>query len=234
MLKLIEDLLAIQENDRRIIQLRRELQGLPARKTLIEQRMQQTKDALTKAEEELKHGQSVLKQLELETEDLKQKITRMRSQQFEVKTNEEYKVLEREIAESNHKIRGVEDREIEQMERIETLKASVTAARKELDSQGGRIKQELIEADQQGGTLETDLKQLEARRGDLLARVSPEWLSKYERIMKHWGDYAVVAVEHGSCGGCHMKLQPQALHDARKASAVCVCTFCGRFLYSNE
>lgn len=234
MLKLIEDLLTIQERDRRLIHLRIERQELPSRKKLIEQRLQTARDMLAQAENDLKHGQSQLKQLELETEDLKQKIARMRTQQNSVKTNDEYRILEREIGDALGRIRGVEDRELEQMERIEALRADAERRRSELAVAEDRVGVEKAEVDRMEKNLDAELSALEAGRAEVLAGIPPEWLARYERIMKHWGDYAVVRVEHGSCGGCHMKLQPQSIHDTRKGLDVNVCTFCGRLLYWME
>ena len=58
-------------------------------------------------------------------------------------------------------------------------------------------------------------------------------LTRYRRILKSKGDVAVVAVEHGSCTGCHMKLTTQTANSARREDALAACENCGRLLYAD-
>ena len=78
-----------------------------------------------------------------------------------------------------------------------------------------------------------DLDQLELRvqRPELVDSVDAAWLSRYERILQHRGDFAVVGIERGVCMGCHMQLPPQLVHDARKQDTLTTCSFCGRILF---
>ena len=58
-------------------------------------------------------------------------------------------------------------------------------------------------------------------------------LQKYSRILNNKRDVAVVMVESGGyCGGCHMKLPPQVIHDARNPQKIVSCNFCGRIVYN--
>jgi len=65
------------------------------------------------------------------------------------------------------------------------------------------------------------------------AQCDPALLAKYTRILKNKRDFAVVLVESGGhCGGCHMKLPPQVIHDARNPQKIVGCNFCGRIVYN--
>jgi predicted nucleic acid-binding Zn-ribbon protein len=50
-------------------------------------------------------------------------------------------------------------------------------------------------------------------------------------VFKHTGDFGLVPVDSGSCGGCHMKLPPQLVQDAKRGTAMISCSYCGRILY---
>ena len=231
LLKVLEDLLIIQDRDRRASQLRLELKQIPERKSQAEARLEARRAALQQAETDTQHHASAIKQLELEVEGYKEKITRFRQQQFEVKTNVEYKTLEHEIAGHQQKIRGAEDRELELMEQADAIRARLAARRKELEDSQAEVRRECADLDARAANVAQELERQEAERANLVAAADPEWYARYDRIMKHKGDYAIVPVENGACGGCHMKLPPQLIHDAKKAQAVTGCTFCGRMLY---
>ena len=55
--------------------------------------------------------------------------------------------------------------------------------------------------------------------------------SRYERLLKNKGATAIVGVEHGVCGGCHMKLPAQILVSCRAQQEIVTCINCGRILY---
>jgi predicted nucleic acid-binding Zn-ribbon protein len=55
--------------------------------------------------------------------------------------------------------------------------------------------------------------------------------NRYERLMKSKGDNVVVGVNHGVCGGCHMKLPAQSLVSCKSEKELVACVSCGRILY---
>jgi predicted nucleic acid-binding Zn-ribbon protein len=55
--------------------------------------------------------------------------------------------------------------------------------------------------------------------------------SRYERLVRSKGENVVVGVQHGVCGGCHMKLPPQLLVSCQAEKELVGCSNCGRILY---
>ena len=55
--------------------------------------------------------------------------------------------------------------------------------------------------------------------------------ARYDRLLKHKGEHVIVGVEHGVCGGCHMKLPAQILVMCQQHQELVTCTNCGRILY---
>jgi predicted nucleic acid-binding Zn-ribbon protein len=228
----IERLLILQDRDRKLIQLERESQDVPKRKQEIEKRLSQQRQNLEKAQTELKHTQASMHQLEGDIEALKQKIAKFRQQQFEIKSNTEYKTLEGEIAQANKGIRKYEDREIELMEEAERIGAIVAEREKELAEAEERVREDQAVLDKRGDDILCEIQRLQQDRQALADDIDPQWLKRYQRILKHRGDFALVPVEHGSCcGGCHMKLTPQTVNDAKKQLSMTSCDYCGRLLY---
>ena len=54
---------------------------------------------------------------------------------------------------------------------------------------------------------------------------------RYERLAKTKGDNVLVGVQHGVCGGCHMKLPTQSLVAAQSHQEIVTCINCGRILF---
>lgn len=245
MLKLLEDLLHIQDLDQSIRSMRREIQNIPSRKKQLLDSAAERRTALHTAEERLKHVQAAIKEQEVEVGGLKDKILRYRQQQNEVRTNDEYRALEHEIADCTRKISDAEDRELQLMEDLDAIKAEAAAVRSTLDDAMRAAGAESAQMDVQGAELAARLADTESSRAAAAQGVPAEWLSRYERIFNHRGDRAIVAIkftaaEHSSahssgvCGGCHTTLPPQSINDARLSETngrIAVCAFCGRMLY---
>lgn len=227
-----EKLLKLQDSDRRVRQLGRECTDIPARKEDIESRLSNHKAALQAAEEDLKkHGLKV-KELEGEIEGQKQTIAKYRDQQLKVKNNDEYRALENEVATAESKIRGLEDLEIEHMEDMEQLKAVVQERTKELKVEEVTVREDQVAMDARLKELEQEVQELETGRDGLKEGLDVSVVARYERILSHVGDFAIVGVNGGTCNGCHMQIPPQLIHDSRKNEKLTVCTYCGRILYS--
>jgi hypothetical protein len=76
------------------------------------------------------------------------------------------------------------------------------------------------------------LKTTLAQQAEAEKAVPEEVLTRYRRILQSKGDVALVPVDHGSCGGCHMKLTTQTVNNARREDALAACENCGRLVYA--
>ncbi|MBU1693984.1 MAG: hypothetical protein KJ726_03025 [Verrucomicrobia bacterium] len=227
----IERLLIIQDRDRAIARLTRESQDIPARKQQIEDRLKAHQESLHQTQEALKKAQAGIKQVEVEVESRRQKINRFREQQNLVKKNEEYRALEHEISVVQEEIRAEEDRELEFMEQVEQNRALLAALEADLKKEDGRVREDQQVFDRRMDEIQAEIGKLQADRKALAEQVDTDWRNRYERIMAKTGDYALVPVEHGACGGCHMNLPPHLIHDARKGLTSVQCSYCSRLLF---
>ncbi len=229
--KVIEELVRLQEYDRRLIQLRNDLTEIPARKELVRRRAIDRESAFKQAEDAWKKHAAAMKELDNETEAAKERIARYRKQQFEVKTNADYRTLEHEIANEQGKIKSLEDRELDEMELAEQFHDKMAVARREMEEERTQVEKDCADLDRRAEVVTGEMAEAEAERQKQAAAIEAEWLARYDRILKHRGDFAVVPVENGACGGCHMKLTPQVIQDTKRSQDVCACTYCGRMLY---
>jgi len=75
------------------------------------------------------------------------------------------------------------------------------------------------------------LSELEWNREDLAAAVEEGVRTRYERLVRSKGENVVVGVQHGVCGGCHMRLPAQIMVMCQAQQELVTCTNCGRILY---
>ena len=226
----LEALLVLQEKDRKIAKLQREIRDIPARKADIEKQLEGAKTKLNQAREALKKVNSDLKQLEIEAGTHNEKVIKYKQQQLEAKTNDQYRAFLQEIAAAEKHISALEDREIVLMEHIESAKKIIAEREAELKEEEGGVSEEKAMLDDRLSEVQEDLDALLADRGRITSNVNPSLLLKYERLFKNKGDFAVVQVEKDHCSGCHMRLPPQVTNDALNPDKLVICNFCGRML----
>lgn len=226
----IDNLLAVHDVDVRIFGVKKEIADIPVRKKDEQSRIGAHRKAVEKAESDLMLGQASAKERELEIDSLKEKIVKLRQQQFQIKTNEEFRAIEKEVAAIESKIKGVEDQELDIMENIEGLKKGVSENQESLKKEEISLESDLKEFDRRAAELEQDLAGLTAERDEMAAKVDPEWLAAYNRVVERKTD-ALVPLSEGICGGCHLKLAPSVGHAVVKQTAPVICDFCGRLLY---
>lgn len=233
----IERLLTIQDRDRKIAELSRETNDLPAHTREIESRLNAHRESMKAAHDDVKKNAAATKQVEVEIESCKQKIMKFREQQFQIKSNDEYRALEREIGVVQKEIRKLEDQELVLMEQAESLRQMISEREKDLKQEEGRAHQDEEVLKKRLDGIRAEIHDLQVDRDSLASGIDRDWLSRYDRIFKKVGDYALVRVEkaasgdYAACGGCHMKLPPHLVHEAKRGLTMTQCSFCSRILY---
>ncbi len=79
--------------------------------------------------------------------------------------------------------------------------------------------------------MKKELVELTTNREELAAAVDDGSRARYERLVRNKGESVVVGVQHGVCGGCHMRLPAQVLVTCQAQQELVTCTNCGRILY---
>ena len=231
MLPILEQLLVIQDRDRRIAELKREQARVPQQLEAVDTRVRDESSRLETARQELKHIEAERKKLEIEADSKRAQILKYRGQLSLIKSNTEYQALLKEIAKAEAEIRTVEDSELEFMERADQLQSAVKEEQtlvKELTSKAEAEKSDL---QKRGAAIAEELATLQGDRKKLADATDPDALSRYERLLRSKGDFAVVPIRSCNCGGCHLHIPPQDVHNAKHGEGLTSCEYCGRILY---
>lgn len=226
----IENLLKLQDSDRKIRAMEKEMADIPARKAQEQERLALHKKQVDEQSHAGKQLQAELKKFELDGESFKDKIRKLRQQQMTLKSNKEFSAVDIEIAALEKDIRGVEDKQLALMDKIEIGRAELKAKENALAEEDSAVKRDMSVWDERAAELLKGVTAEKAERTELATHVAAAWLMPYERVFSR-KDVALVPVQDGICGGCHMQLAPFLAHEARKQLSVVTCSFCGRMLY---
>ncbi len=231
MLDAIEKLLILQERDRQLTSAKAQLAQVEPERTALQTRAAATQAGLAAAKERVKHIESQRKQLELDVDAKKTLIEKYANQQLQTRKNEEYKALAHEIETCKGDISKIEDKQIELMEQTEVAQKQVAVALGEANEAKKLVDEKISDLAKREENLKKELAQLETDRDQLAAAVDEVARSRYERLLKSKGGIVVVGVQHGVCGGCHMKLQTQTVVSCQAQNEIVTCSSCGRILY---
>jgi predicted nucleic acid-binding Zn-ribbon protein len=231
MQQIIEKLLILQDRDRRILHIREQLARVQPERQAFQDEAAATQASLDALKTKVKQVESDRKRLELEVETKKQQIERYALQQFQTKKNEEYRALAHEIDTCKEAIAKLEDAQLELMEQAETLQKDAGAAGRLADDARKSAESQVRELAAREQSLRDELTALESNRNELTADIDERPLRHYERLLRNKGDSVVVGIEHGVCGGCHMRFPVQLLVSCQAAKDLVTCPNCGRILY---
>jgi hypothetical protein len=231
MLDVIEKLLILQDRDRKIRRLRGELAHIEPQRQTMKTRAASANSALENAKTKVKEIESHRKDLELEVEAKKEQIAKYANQQLQTRKNEEYRALANEIDTCKAAIFKIEDQEISLMEEGEAAQKEVVRTTQAANEARKLAEDQIVQLGAREENLKKELAELEANREELAGAVDNSARARYERLVKNKGENVVVGVQHGVCGGCHMKLPPQLLVSCQAQQDLVTCINCGRILY---
>ena len=231
MLETIEKLLILQDRDRKIRRVRGELAHIEPERQSLKLKAGGAQANLETAKTRVKQLESNRKELELEVEAKKQMIERYANQQLQTRKNEEYRALTHEIDTCKAAIAKIEDQEIELMEQGEAGQKEVVRATQASNEARKLAEDQIGQLNKREENLKAELAELETNREELASAVDEMARGRYERLVRSKGENVVVGVQHGVCGGCHMKLPPQLLVSCQACKELVTCINCGRILY---
>jgi predicted nucleic acid-binding Zn-ribbon protein len=231
MFEAIEKLLILQDCDRQILRLQTELAHIEPERHGLRTKAAEAQAGLERARHKVKELESRRKGLELDVEAKKQLIERYSNQQLETRKNEEYRALAHEIETCKEAIFKIENGEIEIMEQAEAVLKDVIGFTKAADDSKKLLDEQIAQLGARESNLAKELADLKANRAELAAAVEENVRARYERMVKSKGDSVIVGVQHGVCGGCHMRLPAQVLVTCQAQLELVTCTNCGRILY---
>ena len=226
----LDKLLELQKLDLAIARLDIETRAIPQQIQALEARVAGARAGLeqakTKADQVQKDRRTKERELDEATLNIKKKQARL----FEIKTNEEYSAVLKEIEALKEKSSKLETEILELFERADAAAKTVADGEREFKAAESLHQKERAEKEAQLAGLRQDLASLKESRKGQASRLDGALLQQYTRLLKTRGE-AVVAVKDGSCTGCGIALTPQTYNEVRRNDRMFTCSSCNRILY---
>jgi predicted nucleic acid-binding Zn-ribbon protein len=221
----------LQEIDNRLADLAREIAALPVHIAEIEKKLVSHERKLDADRAALTANQKERKKCESDIQMQEQKISKLKDQMLQAKTNDQYRAFQNEIDFCQNEIRKLEDRILELMGESEPLDRNVKVAETALKGEKAQVEAEKQQARERTAADQKAAAELQAERAGMVKEMAPAIYKRYEQVRKSRRGIAVAEALDGRCSVCHLTLRPQFFQDLKKGDQVMSCESCQRMLY---
>jgi uncharacterized protein len=231
-----EDLLAVQDLDLAIDQLRHRRTHLPERAELKQVEAQRAALATEHAGAVAARDEVATRQAGFERDIAASegRIAEIDKRMYsgEVSASKDLQAMATEIEHLTARVSKLEDSALEAMDEREPLDAAVAdleARDAALVELGERLRTAIGEAE---AAIDAELATEVGQRTDVAAVVPEDLLVEYERLRTRLGGIGAARLEHGTCMGCRMKLPATEIDRIKHQppDALVHCDQCGRIL----
>lgn len=227
-------LIDLQVVDREIYALSREKEGMPARIKEIDESLESKKVCIQEAESNLKALQVRLKDKEVSLQQKEEQIKKLQIQLYQLKSNKEYSAMLTEIEGIKADNSLIEEEVIKLMDETESAKKKIAEEKGLFKKEEARSQSEKDVINAREKEIDARLSELSAQREKIVPNIDKQILARYEKVLENRNGLAIVPVEDGACGGCHMNLPSQVVSEAKIKEDIIVCGSCSRILYVDD
>jgi len=230
----LRKLLRLQDLDLQVIGLNEEKTSSVAELKEVNADFQRALSKVQDGKENFKQLQLAIKKIEIELEVNLDRIGKLESQQSLVKTNQEYKALDKEIIDTRAQIALVEEKLLGKMEESELLVAQNKELARKVEEQKNLVTEKEQRINRRIDDLNRRIEELNGQRKALVEGADKRLVRVYNRIFKNKKGAALVPIINQTCQGCHLTVPPNVESQARRQEQLIICENCARILYIPE
>ncbi len=227
----LQRLIQLQQLDARIVELQQRVLSIPDEIESQAESLQASQDAVEELRERADREARTQRQLEGEVELMQQKLSRYQEQLMDVKTNPEYRAMQRTIAGVRAQISSKEDEILEIMLAMDELEDRTREARRLAEERASEVSSRRKELETFAAHSETNMAGFEQERNQLEQDLPESLLEQYRRIASVNNGQALAPVSDESCQACNVKLRPQLFTEVKSGLKILTCETCNRILY---
>ncbi|MGN0872319.1 MAG: zinc ribbon domain-containing protein [Victivallales bacterium] len=234
MKKWTSDILTLQKFDMRLRDLEIKYRTIPQEKARMREELEAASAVTRNAKEEQQKVERAIREMQSSIALLNDKIKKTQTQSTMVKKNTEYQAMLADIEATKEKISGLETREIELYDELESAKKAVLNAEKDYSAAERAVKAELADFDTLVSEIKEEVLKLKADKKRFTTQIDLNVLEIYRRLLESdKKGRPVVPIINGSCSNCLLKITPQTMNEAKKG-AVIQCDNCSHIIYDPE
>jgi predicted nucleic acid-binding Zn-ribbon protein len=233
MLPDLQLVIRLQGIDNRLAELEREIASLPKHISEIEKKLVSHERKLDADRAALSANQKERKKCEADIQAEDQKISKLKDQSRQSKTNEQLHAFQKEIEFFQSSIRKMEDRILELMAESDPLERNVKAAEAALKTEKAQVEAEKQVARERTADDQKAAQELRKERATISAQTNASVYQRYERVRKMRRGIGIAEALDGRCSACNMAMRLQFFQDLKKGDQVMACESCQRILFYN-
>lgn len=234
MLEEIRGLLILQDRDKRLLNLAKDLAKLPQEEARATSKLAGDEAAVKQAKDALNQAELRVKKIEMDAETRRTTVKRLKVQQFETKKNDEYVALGNEIVRYEKEVDDLETQELEAMEGLDELRKTFQQAEVSLAKTRAMVEADLAAIRERHKRMTEQQKEVQIERDELVKSVSEDILPLYSKLIKSKDGLAIATLHSGNCTGCNMKVIASTVIAVQSEKEITQCENCGRILSIHE
>ena len=230
----LEQLLKLQRLDTAIRARGHDLQQIPKKSKLIDDKVRSVREPLEKAQAERASLEKERATLEETLKALEDKERKLKLKMPGIRSNEEYSALLKEMDSTKKEREKAEDQSLKDMERLEALEKELPHLEATYQEGESKVAEERATLAEEQERCSAELLQYKKERQALQTAMKPAWFKKYTHIAAQRNGLAVAAVKDGTCQGCFIGVRPKLVQDLHYGEEVVFCEGCQRILYLDD
>ncbi len=227
----IKILIEVQEVEMSILTANRQVRVHHDEATALDRQLAERKDNVNNARQALDESKKAYRVLESESRDNSQLIEKSNEKLRSVKTNKEYQSMLKEIEEMQKRNSALEDRMIEELDRIELAEKELAEIEAHLATFVKSCEEKKVELAEKAASDQEVVDRLCEKRQKIGATADPKVLATLEEVKKKTRGQAVVAVSGAVCSGCNMNIPAQLYNELQRFDELRFCPHCHRIVY---
>jgi predicted nucleic acid-binding Zn-ribbon protein len=226
----LEQILALQDLNAEMDQLRRDARNLEVdlrnQERLLQERQRRAEQAHHERLEAAKRADAVQRRIEEgETE-----LRRLQVQLNTAHSNREFAALQESIASHLADIQKREDQCLSALQEVDELAAEEQRLNQDVQQAEARLQELRDEVAAGQARLACRVDELGRRRDELREQVNPSVLSAYDRLTGHHNGQPLAEVRGRVCQGCFTRITKQTENRLMRGDEIVYCQSCGRML----
>ncbi len=227
----LELLINLQNIDIELGKLEDSFKKIPQEIDQLYHTCQQIKEEIGQIKKEIDQHNKDRREKERGVEIENDHISKTKVKLSQVKTNEEYSALLKEVDSVKEKIKKLEDEDLNLMELIDEKQKTLKEKEKLLKEEEKKFQEVKGEKEKGVEGFKKTIEEKKQQRESISSSLDNKVLQDYIKVAKNREGIAVARFSDGICQGCFLGLPPQLASEIRKSEVLIKCPHCQRVLY---